>query len=242
MAVTCMLSLALFWSSLLCLVPSSLQDGAAGNMDRELQHILQNYNKVLSPATRDNQTVLVKHGITVTRIVDLKDDVMTLDIWQDMEWTDVRLRWMADDVLRQINIATDLIWVPDIVLYNSGGISSYLHPPDTRQAHVLYDGTVFVSSALRLHVWCGNANGSSPVDQDGTYTCNLKFGSWGYDGFRMDLHGRMDDVDLSSLSEHRQWRVKSTSMTRNVVLYSCCPEPFLDLSYTIQLEPKYGPC
>ncbi|XP_069122424.1 neuronal acetylcholine receptor subunit alpha-2-like [Argopecten irradians] len=211
--------------------------GASENMDSAIQKMLKAYNKVLHPATRDNQTVVVRHGLSLIRIVDLKDDVMTVDIWQDMEWSDPRLRWMPD-VFDKINIDIDLLWMPDIVLYNSGGVVSDLYPVVPRQALVSYDGTVFVVHILRLKVWCGDQSGCSNVDQDGTNTCKMKFGSWGYDGFRLDLQKRMDNMDLSSLSEHREWKVKNTTAVRNVVRYSCCVEPYPDITYTVQLAPK----
>ncbi|OWF42649.1 neuronal acetylcholine receptor subunit alpha-2-like [Mizuhopecten yessoensis] len=239
------LSVVLLWGTLLWRISSSFQHGNSRPEmleDKIFREIFRNYNKAVRPATMDTKIVVVKHGMSVTRLVELKDDVMTFDTWIDMGWNDARLRWEPDDHddVSRVNIPTDLIWMPDIVLYNSAGTATDMYPSMPRQAHVTHDGTIHTAPAMRLRVWCGRTEGCSPVDQQGSYTCDLKFGSWVYDGFSVDLQNRQESIDLSHYSQHTQWSVKNSSVNRNVVLYSYCPEPYLDITYTIQLAPKYG--
>ena len=45
---------------------------------------------------------------------------MTTNVWLDQEWRDELLTWNPADFgeLTRIRIPCDLIWLPDIVLYN----------------------------------------------------------------------------------------------------------------------------
>ncbi|XP_060069763.1 acetylcholine receptor subunit alpha-like 1 [Ylistrum balloti] len=240
-------SIVLFWSPLLWQFSSPLQYGT-GRLEmleeKVFRELLQDYDKSVRPATLVSRTTVVTHGLSILRLVDLKGNTMTVDVWEDMEWIDPRLRWNPadrDDVDR-VNIASSLLWVPDVVLYNSAGSSTDTYPSTPRQAFVSHDGTVYTSSASRLVVLCGTADGCPPIDQRGIFSCNLKFGSWGYDGFRLDLRNRTDGIDLTNIFIQSKWRVTNSSATRNEVFYSCCPEPFPDVTYTIQLAPKYRPC
>ena len=51
---------------------------------------------------------------------DEKNQVMTTNVWLDQEWRDELLTWNPADFggLQRIRIPCDLIWLPDIVLYN----------------------------------------------------------------------------------------------------------------------------
>ena len=51
---------------------------------------------------------------------DEKNQVMTTNVWLDQEWDDEWLRWDPIDFgnITKIRIPCDLIWLPDIVLYN----------------------------------------------------------------------------------------------------------------------------
>lgn len=128
--------------------------------------------------------------------------------------------------------------------YSADGDLNIYHASSSMSAQISAEGTVFLVPAVRFHVSCAANNGRSSVDSDGHYTCTLKFGSWSYNGFRLDIKSRREHVDLSSLYEstRNQWTVSNTSVVRNVIMYSCCPEPFPDLTYTIELSPRYGQC
>ena len=51
---------------------------------------------------------------------DEKNQVMTTNVWLDQEWDDELLTWNPADFggITRIRIPCDLIWLPDIVLYN----------------------------------------------------------------------------------------------------------------------------
>ena len=103
-----------------------------------------------------------------------------------------------------------------------------------------YDGTILYVQPVQLKSYCKIPR-TVPIGSK--VTCNLKFGSWSYDGLSLDLnlaHGHAE-VDLSNYDEefNREWRVTGTSATRNVQMYACCPEPYVDLLYSVELERKF---
>jgi len=69
-------------------------------------------------------------------------------------------------------------------------------------------------------------------------TCRLKFGSWTYDGTKMDLDfdGPAEMIDGGYFVENKAWTVLKTNATRNIFKYSCCPEVYIDLTYQISFR------
>ncbi|KAL8179655.1 UNVERIFIED_CONTAM: Neuronal acetylcholine receptor subunit alpha-4 [Gekko kuhli] len=51
---------------------------------------------------------------------DEKNQMMTTNVWVKQEWHDYKLRWDPEEYenVTSIRIPSELIWRPDIVLYN----------------------------------------------------------------------------------------------------------------------------
>merc|ERR1711953_1059858 len=72
-------------------------------------------------------------------------------------------------------------------------------------------------------------------DQD----CSLKFGSWTYNGFNLDLKLDSEDGgDISTFVQNGEWEVIGVPAKRNEVIYECCPEPYLDITFTIKIRRR----
>ncbi len=69
-------------------------------------------------------------------------------------------------------------------------------------------------------------------------TCHLKFGSWTYDGLNLDLHfyDDLEEVDVTDYVESNEWVLLASPAKRNVQFYPCCAEPYLDLTFTIEIQ------
>lgn len=77
---------------------------------------------------------------------------------------------------------------------------------------------------------------SFPFDQQ---TCHLKFGSWTYDGFRLELNfNGPANISLADYEESNAWEIISTPAKRNIYKYECCPEPFYDLTFYLVLRRR----
>lgn len=68
-----------------------------------------------------------------------------------------------------------------------------------------------------------------------TQVCTLVIGSWTHNGEQIDLQINGNGVVLDISVENHQWEVLSAVVTRNEVIYSCCAEPYLDLTYNVTL-------
>ena len=67
-------------------------------------------------------------------------------------------------------------------------------------------------------------------------SCNLKFGSWTYDGFMLNIsfYGNSAEVDISDYVVSNEWELLDQPGRRNVRYYSCCGDhPYPDLTFTL---------
>jgi hypothetical protein len=66
----------------------------------------------------------------------------------------------------------------------------------------------------------------------------MVFASWTYDGFTVNLTKVGEDGDSSNYIKNSEWMLIKIHSQRNVVYYSCCEEPYPDVTYTIQIRRK----
>ena len=72
-------------------------------------------------------------------------------------------------------------------------------------------------------------------------TCYLKFGSWTYDGFKLDMHHyeNAEQIDLNEFIQSSEWDIVSTSAKRSNRVYPCCgAEPYVDITYRITIKRR----
>ena len=93
-----------------------------------------------------------------------------------------------------------------------------------------------------------------PFDEQ---TCVMKFGSWTYDGYQVDLRHQEEEctsykehectetnpivnigVDLSEFYMSVEWDILAVPAIRNVKFYTCCDEPYLDITFNITMRRK----
>ena len=75
-----------------------------------------------------------------------------------------------------------------------------------------------------------------PFDQQ---ECTIKLGSWTHSGWQLDIQLKSKDgLDISGYVRNEEWDLRFTSGKRNEVVYECCPEPYLDVTYTLHLARK----
>lgn len=66
--------------------------------------------------------------------------------------------------------------------------------------------------------------------------CDLKFGSWTYDGFRVDMVPEAPFGDTKKFVSNGEWQLIEFPAKRNVIYYVCCPEPYPDVTFTLQIQ------
>jgi len=70
-------------------------------------------------------------------------------------------------------------------------------------------------------------------------SCYLKFGSWTYDGFMLDISFYDDraEVDTSDFVISNEWELTDHPGTRNVRYYACCGiQPYPDLTFMLRMR------
>ncbi|CAB0010022.1 unnamed protein product [Nesidiocoris tenuis] len=69
--------------------------------------------------------------------------------------------------------------------------------------------------------------------------CEMKFGSWTYDGFQLDLQLQDDSGgDISSFITNGEWDLLGVPGKRNEIYYNCCPEPYIDITFVIIIRRR----
>lgn len=71
-------------------------------------------------------------------------------------------------------------------------------------------------------------------------TCHLKFGSWTYDGSKLDLQFLYlpPGFEMTDYIPSNEWDIIQSDAKRNVKIYPCCPEPYVDLVFNLQIRRK----
>ncbi|KAK1898864.1 Neuronal acetylcholine receptor subunit alpha-4 [Dissostichus eleginoides] len=91
--------------------------------ERLLHDLFASYNKLSRPVENTTDTVLVHFGLSIAQLIDVdeKNQMMTTNVWVKQEWDDYKLRWNPEEYenVTSIRIPSEIIWRPDIVLYNN---------------------------------------------------------------------------------------------------------------------------
>ena len=115
---------------------------------------------------------------------------------------------------------------------------------ETKPATEIFPETNAIVSNNGYVLWVVPAMIKSSCKIDVTYfpfdkqNCPLKFGSWTYDGFQLDLINLKESGDLSKYISSGEWDLEGMPAKRSVEYYSCCAEPYVDVTYTIIIKRK----
>ncbi len=121
---------------------------------------------------------------------------------------------------------------------------SHCSVDETKPATEIFPETNAIVSNNGYVLWVVPAMIKSSCKIDVTYfpfdmqRCPLKFGSWTYDGFQLDLINLKESGDLSKFIPSGEWDLEGMPAVRNEDYYSCCPEPYVDVTYTIIIKRK----
>lgn len=100
---------------------------------------------------------------------------------------------------------------------------------------VLSDGNLTWLSSVILKSSCQIDVEYFPFDEQ---KCTLKFASWTYDGYQLNLIIQSEEGDLSNYVANGEWDLIDMLVKRNEKLYSCCEAPYPDVTYTIILRRR----
>ncbi|XP_059147495.1 neuronal acetylcholine receptor subunit alpha-2-like [Physella acuta] len=199
----------------------------------------QRMGKEGRPVVNTSDAVRVDFGLSLIQIldVDVKDQVLKTNVWYEYTWQDVLLRWDVEeyDNITDVRIPSSNIWLPDILLYNFA--DDRLQEQRNALVVVNHNGALLWMPQAILRSSCAFDTLYFPFDEQ---TCVLKFGSWTYNGFKLDIHfisGRQQ-FELTDYIENNEWTIIENSGHRNIKKYTCCPEPYPDLKFKLVLRRR----
>ncbi|CAK1602223.1 unnamed protein product [Parnassius mnemosyne] len=199
---------------------------------------MQKYDASVRPVENSSQPLLVTFGVSLHHIIDVeeKDQLLTTNCWITQIWTDYHLRWNTSefDGISVIRIPYERVWRPDIILYNnadpnykSAVINTNVIVKNTGEVTWLSHG-IYVSA-------CDINVEQFPFD---IQFCTMKWASWTYDGFQLDLIKQFDEGDTTNYQTNGEFDLVSFEAVRHIQYYSCCVEPYPDITYVIKLRRR----
>lgn len=194
------------------------------------------YDKRLRPVLNESASTYVEMLLYVSSILDMDErrQILKTNIWLTFNWVDELLRWDPDEYggLRSFKITSDVIWMPDITLYNSAA-DSYTPYMDGKVVVVNFTGDVNWASPAIFMSHCRISVTHFPFDRQ---ECELKFGPWQYDGHEVVLEGKGDETVYTSDGE---WDMQSVSVTSKSQMYPDAPGiPYYDVTYKLQISRR----
>ena len=144
--------------------------------------------------------------------------------WNRSEYSDIPV----------IRLPAEIIWKPDIILYNNAD-KQYSSGLTSTNAIVSWEGKVTWLSSAIFKSSCEINVEYFPFDEQ---SCTMKFASWTYDGDQVNLINSANMTDLSNYVANGEWDLVVASVKRNVVFYSCCEEPYPDVTYIFTLRRR----
>ncbi|XP_051552617.1 neuronal acetylcholine receptor subunit alpha-7-like [Myxocyprinus asiaticus] len=164
---------------------------------------------------------------------DEKNQVLTTNIWLQLYWYDYYLQWntSAYPGVTRVRFPDSQIWKPDILLYNSA---------DERFDATFHTNVLVNSSGACQYLPPGIFKSTCYIDVRwfpfDLQRCDLKFGSWTYGGWSLDL--QMIEADITGYIANGEWDLVEVPGRRNERFYDCCKEPYPDVTFTVVMRRR----
>uniref|UniRef100_A0A3B4UNP0 Cholinergic receptor, nicotinic, alpha 4b n=1 Tax=Seriola dumerili TaxID=41447 RepID=A0A3B4UNP0_SERDU len=214
-----------WWKNIFNIIPRAHAE------ERLLQDLFVHYNKLSRPVENTSDTVLVHFGLSIAQLIDvsnIKVQYVNTNNVLLQEWNDYKLRWNPEEYenVTSIRIPSEIIWRPDIVLYNNAdGDFAVTH---LTKAHLFHNGRIKWMPPAIYKSSCSIDVTFFPFDQQ---SCKMKFGSWTYDRAKIDLISMDSDVDQMDYWESGEWVIMNAVGKYNTKKYECCTEIYADITY-----------
>uniref|UniRef100_A0AAU6PBR6 Nicotinic acetylcholine receptor alpha5 n=1 Tax=Protohermes xanthodes TaxID=1452977 RepID=A0AAU6PBR6_9NEOP len=205
---------------------------------RLTQHLMSRYDPSVRPAENSSLPLTVVFGLSLHHIIDVdeKNQILTTNCWLTQIWTDHHLRWNTSEFagISVIRVPYQRVWRPDTILYNNA---------DPQYQSAVINTNVIVSHTGQV-VWLSHGIFRSSCDINVEYfpfdvqSCHMKWASWTYDGYQVELERQTEEGDVSNYQANGEFDLVSFNAVKHVEYYSCCPEPYPDITYTIMLKRR----
>ncbi|XP_072015975.1 neuronal acetylcholine receptor subunit alpha-9-like [Amphiura filiformis] len=212
------------------------QNGESYQYKYEWQHklldnLLKNYHKGVLPSQDGPLNVGLQLTLVNFDFIDEANEVATVHGWLSQTWNDSRLTWdpAAYNGTESMTIKSTDVWLPDIETYNTGTVVENVDA----DVVVYNTGMMLRIPSVLITFTCKMDLKFFPYDNQ---VCPLIFGSWHH---HVDVLNLTQSSLLADLSYHfpsSDFELTKISSKRNVVKYDCCPEKYVDITYTLHLK------
>ncbi|XP_048584097.1 neuronal acetylcholine receptor subunit alpha-10 [Nematostella vectensis] len=205
-----------------------------------LNDLFTNYSKIARPVLNKSEAIEVQFDLAYAQLINLnsKDQILQSKVWFRQYWINPFLTWHPEQYggIESINVDPEMIWKPDVILYNNIGFgeTGAIYKFDTK-ATVKHNGYTEWFAPTEIHSICKIDITFFPFDEQ---FCKLKFGSWTYTGRQLNFTNKRNSADLTMYTISGEWALVAAPMERHVIEYSCCPDPFIDITFTIHIRRK----
>ncbi|OAF65088.1 hypothetical protein A3Q56_07213, partial [Intoshia linei] len=196
--------------------------------------LIDNYNTTLSrPIENENDAIDVVFSLNLHQImiVDEVNEIMSVRVWLTYKWKDYKLKWDPKKFngIKQVNLDADLIWTPDILLYNSA--DEEIETKYETKVIVGSDGSIFWSPIAIVKFGCLIDINMYPFDQQ---KCHLIYGSWTYDDSKLNLNIKKSKFGISNYVQDGEWILNGDFpvKTFHFISYIC----FIDVTILLSLS------
>ncbi|CAF0818455.1 unnamed protein product [Didymodactylos carnosus] len=204
---------------------------------RLIRDLLDNYPTIYArPILNVSDAVKIQFELTLAQLLDLGSNTQTLqtNTWKTYMWNDINLVWNETEYggLQTVRIPADLIWTPDVVLYNYA--DERLKERRDIQAVIQHTGDVLYVPATISFSVCFLDITNFPYD---THECSLGFRSWTYDQSKiiLDFKEYVEAIDMSTYIISNEWRVVPKIATKSPL-----NETYSMLTFTLMIQRKGG--
>nr|XP_045625496.1 neuronal acetylcholine receptor subunit alpha-10-like [Procambarus clarkii] len=205
---------------------------------RLTRYLMANYDSSVRPAANSSEALSIVFGVSLHSIIDVdeKNQILTTNCWLTHVWADAHLTWNASDFggIQVIRVPYQRVWKPDIILYNNA---------DAQYSAATINTNVIVTAAGQV-TWLSHGIYRSSCDMNVEYfpfdiqSCKMMWASWTYDGYQLDLVKQMESGDMSNYQSNGEFDLLEFTASKNITYYSCCPEPYPDITFTIKLRRR----
>lgn len=181
----------------------------------EYIYVNKSYNRLIVPTfNKSNRPIDVVIIITFVDLININTitGTITTSVFIDYFWNDCFMHWNSEltDGNNFILINNDLLWIPDIALYNA--IDGFYSSIDSAAVFLSSDGTVWWSGRGVTTFSCTFDVTDFPFD---SHTCTAEYASWIYSINNINIT-QVNAIVLDTF-QNLAWKVNSVKGERKII-------------------------
>ncbi|XP_031574174.1 neuronal acetylcholine receptor subunit alpha-10-like isoform X2 [Actinia tenebrosa] len=214
--------------------------------ERLFRHLFKNYKerRLVQPVVDRSKPIKVEfdaHLLGLAKVNEKEQSIKT-HLWLREEWNNPLLTWTPTefDNIKEISVPANMLWVPDIILYNNAddrdeGVSVF-----NTKVIVKYDGNNTWRAPAIYNSMCVLDVKYFPFDEQ---TCDLVFASWTRDIKSLNLVVGNNRVsrspkDTKFFQENEEWRVLFATIERKEVKFDWSESPVAEVTISLRLQRR----